>query len=474
MTMPLDSKTVATAVPSSTEAVERPARVLVADDQRDIIEAVRLLLKPQRAEVEGVFSPAAALESIRSREFDVALIDLNYARDTTSGQEGLELLAEIQAADSLLPIVVMTAWASVDVAVEAMRRGARDFVQKPWENARLLTILKTQIELSRALRRSQWLEAENRLLRRNATAKLIAESAAMRPVLQLIAQVGPSDANVLVTGEHGTGKEVVANALHAVSSRSARSMVTVNTGAIPEGVFESELFGHVRGAFTDAKTERVGRFELANSGTLFLDEIANVPLSQQAKLLRVLETGEMERVGSSQTRRVDVRVISATNADLHTEVEAGRFREDLLFRLNTIEIHLPPLRDRREDIPLLATHFLRNYATRYRKSVRGFDSAAMQAVLDHRWPGNVRELDHAVERSVLMAQQELVRPSDLAIRVPKEGSQQEMDRMSIEEVEAFLIKKALSRFSGNVTQAAEALGLSRGALYRRLEKYGLA
>jgi DNA-binding NtrC family response regulator len=251
-------------------------------------------------------------------------------------------------------------------------------------------------------------------------------------------------------------------------------MVTVNTGAIPEGVFESELFGHVRGAFTDAKTERVGRFELANGGTLFLDEIANVPLSQQAKLLRVLETGEMERVGSSQTRRVDVRVISATNADLHTEVEAGRFREDLLFRLNTIEIHLPPLRDRREDIPLLATHFLRNYATRYRKSVRGFDSAAMQAVLDHRWPGNVRELDHAVERSVLMAQQELVRPSDLAIRVPKETSQQEMDRMSIEEVEAFLIKKALSRFSGNVTQAAEALGLSRGALYRRLEKYGLA
>jgi DNA-binding NtrC family response regulator len=324
------------------------------------------------------------------------------------------------------------------------------------------------------LRRSQWLEAENRLLRGNATAKLIAESAAMRPVLQLIAQVGPSDANVLVTGEHGTGKEVVANALHAVSSRSARSMVTVNTGAIPEGVFESELFGHVKGAFTDAKTERVGRFELANGGTLFLDEIANVPLSQQAKLLRVLETGEMERVGSSQTRRVDVRVISATNADLHTEVEAGRFREDLLFRLNTIEIHLPPLRERREDIPLLATHFLRNYAARYRKTVRGFDSAAMQALLDHRWPGNVRELDHAVERSVLMAQQDLVRPSDLAIRIPREGSQQELDRMSIEEVEAFLIKKALSRFSGNVTQAAEALGLSRGALYRRLEKYGLA
>jgi DNA-binding NtrC family response regulator len=450
-----------------------PARILIADDQRDIIEALRLLLKPEGYQIEGVSSPPAVLAALQSKQFDLLLMDLNYARDTTSGQEGLDLLAQIAAIDSTLPVIVMTAWGTVELAVEAMRRGARDFVQKPWDNARLLVILRTQAELSRALRQTQWLEAENRVLRMDTQVKLIAESAAMKPVLQIIAQIGPSNANVLITGEHGTGKEVIANTLHAMSSRSRKTMITVNTGAIPEGIFESELFGHIKGAFTDAKTDRVGRFELADGSTLFLDEIANVPLSQQAKLLRVLETGELERVGSSITRRVDVRVISATNATLEEEVGNGRFREDLLFRLNTIEIHLPALRDRREDIPLLAMHFLRQYTQRYRKNVRGFETSALQTLLSHPWPGNVRELDHAIERAVLLATGDQVRSGDLALKAPRESTHS-LDQMSLEDVEVFLIKKALSRFGGNISQAAEALGLSRSALYRRLEKYGLS
>ena len=447
-------------------------RVLIADDQADVLEALRLLLKAEGFTLETASSPAGVLAAVEAREFDVALIDLNYARDTTSGEEGLNLLSRIQAIDPTLPVVVMTAWGSVEVAVEAMRRGARDFIQKPWDNARLLAIVRTQIELSQALRKGQRLEAENSLLRGEGMPKVIAESAAMQGVLQVIGRVGPSDANVLILGENGTGKGVVARALHAVSSRATRPMVIVNSGGVSEGVFESELFGHVRGAFTDAKSDRVGRFELADQGTLFLDEIANVPLGQQAKLLRVIETGEFERLGSSRTRRVDVRIISATNSALNDEVAAGRFRQDLLFRLNTIEIRLPPLRDRREDLPLLAQHFLRQHVQRYRKRVTGFESGAMQMLLEHSWPGNVRELDHAVERAVLMAAGPLVKPGDLGLRAAKDGGGR-LEDMSLEDVECFLIKKAMARFDGNVSQAAKALGLSRSALYRRLQRYGL-
>lgn len=447
-------------------------RVLVADDQPDVREALRLLLKGEGFETETVASPAAVLAALETREFDAVLIDLNYARDTTSGQEGLDLLSNIRAKDSTLPIVVMTAWGSLELAVEAMRRGAKDFIQKPWENARLLAILKTQIELAQALRRSQRLEAENRLLRADGRPTLIADSSAMRPVMELIARVGPSDANILITGEHGTGKEVVARTLQALSSRAGRPFVTVNAGGLPEGVFESELFGHVKGAFTDARADRVGRFELADGGTLFLDEIANVPMNLQAKLLRVLETGELERVGSSTTRRVDVRILSATNAEVQTEITAGHFREDLLFRLNTIEIHLPPLRERKEDIPLLALHFLRQSAQRYRKNLHGFEPVALQLLLDHPWPGNVRELDHSVERAVLLAEGDQVRASDLGLRPVRESSYR-LEEMGLEEVERILIQKALARFGGNVSHASKALGLSRSALYRRLQKYSL-
>jgi DNA-binding NtrC family response regulator len=453
----------------------RPAepRVLIADDQSDVLEALRLLLKGEGFQLETASSPAGVLAAIEAREFDVALIDLNYTRDTTSGEEGLNLLSRIQGIDPTLPVVVMTAWGSVEVAVEAMRRGARDFIQKPWDNARLLAIVRTQIELSQALRKGQRLEAENSLLRGEGMPHIIAESPAMQNVLQVVSRVGPSDANVLILGENGTGKGVIARAIHAVSSRASRPMVIVNSGGVSEGVFESELFGHVRGAFTDAKADRVGRFELADQATLFLDEIANVPLSQQQKLLRVIETGEFERLGSSRTRRVNVRILSATNADLNEEVNAGRFRQDLLFRLNTIEIRIPPLRDRREDTPLLAQHFLRQHAQRYRKRLTGFESAAMQMLLEHSWPGNVRELDHAIERAVLMAPGPVVKPGDLGLRSTGQAAAGRLEDMSLEDVECFLIKKAMTRYDGNVSQAAKALGLSRSALYRRLQRYGL-
>ena len=447
-------------------------RVLVADDQPDVREALRLLLKAEGFEIDAVASPSALLASLDTREFDAVLMDLNYARDTTSGQEGLDLLTEIRSRDSSLPVIVMTAWGSLNLAVEAMRRGAKDFIQKPWENARLLAILRTQIELAHAIRQSVRLEAENRLLRADGRPMFIAESAVMRPVLDLISRVGPSDANVLITGEHGTGKEVVSRTLQALSTRSGKPFVTVNAGGLPEGVFESELFGHVKGAFTDAKTDRVGRFELADGGTLFLDEIANVPLNLQAKLLRALETGELERVGSSSTRRVDVRILSATNANIQAEVEAGRFREDLLFRLNTIEIHLPPLRERKEDIPLLAMHFLRQSAQRYRKNLTGFEPTAMKLLSEHPWPGNVRELDHSVERAVLLAEGSEVRASDLGLRHVREANMR-IEDMSLEDVERALIQKAMSRYGGNVSHASKTLGLSRSALYRRLQKYGL-
>jgi DNA-binding NtrC family response regulator len=454
----------------------RKPRALIADDLREVRESLRLLLKAEGYETETASSPAEALQAVTVRELDVVLMDLNYTRDTTSGQEGLDLIARIRALDDSLPIVVMTAWASVNLAVEAMRQGARDFIEKPWENNRLITILRTQVDLGRALRRGKHLEAENELLRgdggTDGRPTLIASSPEMRPVLELIDRVGPSEANVLITGENGTGKGVVARALHAVSPRAGQALVTVNTGGFAESIFESELFGHVRGAFTDAKADRVGRFELADRGTLFLDEIANISQPQQAKLLRVLETGEFERVGSSKTRTADVRVVSATNADLREEVAQGKFRQDLLFRLNTVEIHLPPLRSRRADIAPLAEHFLRQHAQRYRKELAGFDDSALETLLSHPWPGNVRELDHAVERAVLMAIGDRVRARDLGLQQPAPAPNS-LEDLPLEDVERVLIHKALARYGGNVSQAAHALGLSRSALYRRLEKHGL-
>jgi len=470
--MPISVKPSELTIPAAlTKTAHRP-RILAADDQQHILDAIELLLKPQGYKVDAVRSPELVRESFSSAHYDAVLIDLNYTRDTTSGSEGLDLLSSLVVQDSTLPVIVMTAWGNVDLAVEAMRRGARDFIQKPWENERLLSILRTQVELHRALQEAERLSAENRLLHAQGRPEFIATAPSMLPVLETITHIAPSDANVLITGEHGTGKEVVTRTIHALSQRSNRPLISVNTGGLAEGVFESELFGHVKGAFTDARSDRIGRFELADGGTIFLDEIGNVPLRQQAKLLRVVESGEMERVGSSRNKKVDVRLISATNADLKSAAQAGTFREDLLFRLNTVEINLPALRERREDIPALAAHFLSQYASRYRRPVRGFDPVALQTLMQYAWPGNVRELEHTLERAVLMCRTDLLQPADLGL-----GSQRaqapNLEELSLEAVESILIRKALQRFQGNVSQAAEALGLSRGALYRRMEKYGL-
>src|SRR3982075_1928964 len=379
------------------------SRILIADDQNDVLEALRILLKGEGHQTDAVTSLAGIFQALEKKDYALLIMDLNDPRYTTSGQEGLEWIPKLQEIDNTLPIVVMTAWATIDLAVEAMKRGARDFVPKPWDNDRLLTIVRTQIELGSALRKGRKLEAANQLLRGGAP-NLIAEAPAMRPVIEMISRVAPSDANVLITGENGTGKNLIARAIHALSPRASHAMITVNMGGLSETLFESELFGHVKGAFTDAKTDRAGRFELADESTLFLDEIANIPLAQQAKLLRVIETGDFERVGSSKTLHANVRIISATNADLENEVAAGRFRQDLLFRLNTIQIALPPLRERREDIMPLANNFLRQHAKRYRKTLTGFEEKARDVLMQHPFPGNVRELDHVIERAVLMTQ----------------------------------------------------------------------
>ncbi len=447
-------------------------RILIADDQVDILQALRLLLRQEGFSVETATSPAGVLSALEHGEFDALLMDLNYTRDTTSGREGLDVLSRIRQLDSTLPVVVMTAFGSVEGAVEAMRHGARDYLEKPWDNARLIALLRTQVELGRALRLGQRLEGENQLLRGDGVPDLVTESPAMRATAKLMARVAPSDANALLLGEHGVGKEIAARWLHLASQRANRPMITVNVGGLSEGVFESELFGHLKGAFTDAKSDRIGRFELADRGTLFLDEIANITSGQQAKLLRVLNTGEFERVGSSRTKTVSTRVFSATNADLRTEVSSGRFREDLLYRLNTVEIHLPALRDRREDIPHLTAHFLAKHATHYRKPIEGLHPDAMAAVLGYGWPGNIRELDHAIERAVLLADGATIRVADLGLS-PSHGASDQLDQMTLEQVERVLIHKALARTGNNVSEAAKALGLSRSAMYRRLERYGL-
>jgi len=446
-------------------------KVIAADDQPDVLEALRLLLKREGMAMVPATSPGGVLAALEVEDFDAALIDLNYARDTTSGGEGLDLLSRIRAADPTLPVVVLTAWGSVEGAVEAMRRGARDYVQKPWDNVRLAATLRTQIELGRALRRSRRLEEENSRLRGSAP-RMIARSPAMQAVVRVLEKIAPSEANVLISGEHGTGKEVVARFLHASSRRAEKTLVTVNAGGVAEGVFESELFGHVRGAFTDARADRAGAFEVADGGTLFLDEVANMPLGQQAKLLRVLQTGEFNPVGSSKVKRADVRVLAATNARLEEEVAQGRFREDLLYRLNTVEVRLPPLRERALDIPDLAQLFLQRLIDRGATVARRFSQEALEALVRHPWRGNVRELEHAVERAVLLAPAEEIGTADLAFGNAPQGPAL-LERMSLADAERHLIQRALVRCNGNVSEAARELGVSRSALYRRLQQHGL-
>lgn len=457
--------------PESQKSGSSP-NILIADDQADVLAALRLLFKGEGIRSTAVNAPRQVIEILNQQEFDVVLIDLNYTRDTTSGDEGLDLLTRIQQFDDTIPVIVMTAWSSIELAVEAMRRGAKDFVQKPWNNERLVATIRTQIELRRALRQGVRLAAENQLLRNSGATPMIAESAAMRPVVEMIGRVAPSPSAVLITGENGCGKGVAARAIHELSDRAAKPLITVNMGGLSESIFESELFGHVKGAFTDAKTDRVGRFELADGGTLFLDEIANLTPNQQTRLLRVIESGEFERVGSSRTRRVDARLLAATNADLNQLVASGGFRQDLLFRLNTIELRLPPLRERGEDLPILANHFLAQLQQRQRMEVTRISSAALSALAAHDWPGNVRELNHVIERAVLMARSNKIQPADLGL-VTTAAAAVRVDEMTLDEVEKLMLRKALARCEGNSNQAAKTLGLSRSAFYRRLEKYGL-
>jgi DNA-binding NtrC family response regulator len=447
-------------------------RVLIADDQVNILNALKLLLGGEGYDVTTAASPVELVETLARSDFDVALIDLNYTRDTTSGQEGFELIERMKAIDPTLPVLVMTGWSSVAGAVEAMRRGARDYIEKPWDDEKLVAAVQTQLELRRALRRSRRLQEENTRLQRRDLPTFIAEAPAMMAIRETVERVAPSDASVLITGEHGTGKEVVASLLHRLSSRASKPLVTMNAGGLSEGVAESELFGHVKGAFTDARTDRIGCFELADEGTLFLDEIANMPVKLQPKLLRVLQTGEVQKVGSSRVIFVNVRVLSATNADLASEIGSGRFREDLFYRLNTVVIHLPPLRERREDILPLAHHYLERYSDRYRRPFEGFDRSARQALESHLWPGNVRELGHAIERAVLLARTGSITANDLGLQGPPEAAAG-TEEMTLEQAEKLFIQKVLGRHGGDVRKAAEQLGMSRSALYRRLQQFGL-
>ncbi|MGQ0384772.1 MAG: sigma-54-dependent transcriptional regulator [Gammaproteobacteria bacterium] len=449
-----------------------PPRILIADDQPDILSALKLLLKREGYEVASATSPAGVLDIVAREHVDVALVDLNYTRDTTSGEEGLALVELLHRQHPDLPIVVMTSWATVEVAVRAMRQGANDFLEKPWNNQRLLSLLANQVKLAEARLRGRRLADENRILRASDGGELIASSRAMQEVVRLARQVARSDASVLITGEPGTGKSLLAKLLHDWSERADRSFISVNAGGLPETIFESEMFGHVKGAFTDAKVDRAGRFELADGGTLFLDEIGNVPPAQQARLLRALETGEFERVGSSRTQSADVRVVSATNADLPAMIRDGRFREDLLFRINTVEIRLPPLSERREEVMELASAQLARKAAQYGRDVRGFDPAAISALQQYGWPGNVRELNSVVERSLLLTSGSEVGVADLRLAAAKTGPPL-LEDMSLEDAERALIRSAIKRNGGSVPAAAAALGLSRSAMYRRLEKLGL-
>lgn len=455
--------------------------ILIADDDPQIILALKLLLKAHNFDVVEAHSPVQAIEQVAKREFDVALIDLNYKSDTTSGAEGLALIPKLKQLDELLPIVVMTGYSNIDIAVDVMKLGANDFVQKPWSNERLLTILQSQVTIKQSQRRGVKLAAHNELLSSASSlskASIVAESAVMIGVLRQLEKLAKSDMSIMLTGENGCGKSMFADYIHRCSGRCDESFVSVNMGAISENLFESEMFGHVKGAFTDAKSQRIGRFEVAESGTIFLDEIANIPLSQQAKLLRVLEEHKFEKLGSSKTQLMDVRLISATNSSLEQLIADNQFRQDLLYRLNTIEIRIPPLRERVDDIKPLAVSFLALHNKKYQLSVRGFSEEALLAMRSYHWPGNVRELNHMVERALFLSSSDYISAQDLGLcdeeHVTEHAPFAELfEQGTLDQIECELIKQRMSRCDNNVQETSTSLGLSRSAYYRRLEKYSL-
>ncbi len=455
-----------------------PYSIIIADDDTRIITALKLLLNAEGYEVTAVTSPQALLNQIKQKDYSLALIDLNYQKDTTSGQEGIELISAIKMVDEILPVVVMTGFSNVDIAVSAMKAGAVDFIQKPWDNERLLHILQVQTRLLDSQKNSLKLTAQNKLLKEELSATyngIIAESLIMQHVLLQLQKLAMSDMNILLTGENGTGKSLFAEHLHQYSLRKENPFISVNMGAISENVFESEMFGHVKGAFTDAKSNRIGRFELAEGGTLFLDEIGNIPLSQQAKLLRILENNQYEKLGSSKTVQMDARIVSATNSDLETLITDGHFRQDLLYRLNTVEVRIPPLRERVADIIPLAEFFLNNHANKYGLSHDGFDEQAKSALKNYLWPGNIRELSHMIERAIFLRQDQLITVHDLGlIESPqRNGIDISITDSTLDEIEKHVITQRLSSFDNKAKDTMISLGLSRSAYYRRLEKYKL-
>lgn len=455
--------------------------ILVADDDNNVQISLNLLLTTEGFSVQSASNPQEISEQLKTHSIDLVLLDMNYETGTTSGMEGLNLISEIQKQNTDLPIIVMTGWGTVTVAVEAMRRGAKDFIEKPWRNERLLSIIRTQLKMVETVKQNQSLQHQNQTLKAKVAAihqqsiDLIGtQSEAMKTVLEQINSVCQTDVSVLLIGENGTGKSLIAQYLHQTSLRKNHSFIAANLGAIPNNLFESELFGHVKGAFTGAEKDRLGRFQLAEKGSLFLDEIGNLELEQQAKLLRVLEEHIYEPVGSSNSLRADVRIISATNALLQEKVQANEFRQDLFFRINTVTIRMPSLKERADDIPELAKFFLNQFSQKYHKSIVGFSPKAMDILLHYDWPGNIRELTHCLERACLFAKSETIQPLDLGLGVESsKASAIDLTTMTLDDAEKYLIEQALKRFHGNASQAQKALGLSRSAFYRRLEKHGI-
>ncbi len=452
-------------------------KILAVDDNEDILFALKLLLKQHVEKIQTLNTPNKIPQALEEEDYDVILLDMNFSKDAISGQEGFDWLERILEIDPKMVVVFITAYGDAEKAVKAIKAGATDFVVKPWQNEKLLATVSSSVKL----RRSR-LEADNlRSKQKEISAVLdqpfhefIGNSAEMQEVFTTINKVAKTDANVLILGENGTGKELVARALYRNSNRKDEVFISVDLGSIAETLFESELFGHEKGAFTDARKEKPGRFEIASGGTLFLDEIGNLSLTMQQKLLTVIERREVIRVGSNKILPIDVRLICATNNNVHEMVAEEKFRQDLLYRINTVEIHLPPLRDRTGDIPILAEHFLKIYSKKYKKSLTGISAAALKKLNHYSWPGNVRELQHAMERAIIMCEGSKLEPDDFLLSPPKKkNTDLEFDSYNLDDIEKTVISKVLKQNQGNITQASDQLGLTRTSLYRRMEKYGL-
>jgi len=458
----------------------RSGKILIVDDNEDLLKAARIFLKRHFAQVDLEKNPETIPNLLHNEDYDVILLDMNFTKDVSSGKEGYYWLEKILEIDPSSVVVLITAYGDVQMAVKAIKAGATDFVLKPWENEKLLATLYSAMKLRETKLEVEDLRSKQREINLKINSKydnIIGQSPAIQKVFETIDRVAVTDANVLILGENGTGKELVARAIHNNSPRKNEVFVNVDLGSVSETLFESELFGHKKGAFTDAKEDRAGRFEVANRGTLFLDEIGNLSMPLQAKLLTVLQNRRVNRVGSNKEVEVDIRLVCATNMPLYDMVKENRFRQDLLYRINTIEIELPPLRNRLEDIPLLADHFLKHYADKYNKQVSKISDGAVSRMQKHNWPGNIRELQHALERAIIMSNSQVLQPEDFNFNSqPQNNFESEnvtLDQFKLEEVEKILIRKVLKKYNGNITQAASELGLTRSSLYRRLEKYGL-